>query len=70
MNIIIKTPQGEMDLEFYCKKQYKRINLIMKMIEEQFGVSLSTDCPELRHEILDISNFTKRLPSMVNEVFK
>ena len=68
MNIIVKTPQGEMDLEFYCQKQYKRINLIMKMIEDQFGVSLSTDCPELRHEMLDISNFTKRLPSMINEV--
>ena len=70
MNIIVKTPQGEMDLEFYCQKQYKRINLIMKMIEERFEVSLSTDCPELRHEILTISNFTRRLPLMINEVIK
>ena len=70
MNIIVKTPQGEMELSYYCDMQYKRINLIMKMIEERFGVSLSTDCPELRHEILTISNFTRRLPSMINEVIK
>lgn len=68
MDIIVKTPKGEMDLVYYCNMEYKRVNLIMKKIEDHFGVSLITDCPELRHEILDISNFIKRLPSMVNEV--
>lgn len=68
MKIIIKTPKGEMDLNYYSDMEYKRINLIMEMIEKQFDVTLSSDCPELRHEILNISNFIKRLPKMINEV--
>lgn len=67
LDAIVKTPKGEMTLEYYCNQQYKRINLIMKLIEDEFGVSLITNHPELRHQILDISNYTKRLPQMITE---
>jgi len=67
--IIIKTPQGEMDLEYLCEKQYEKINGLMHLIENEFDTSLH-EHEKLRHEILDISNFIKRLPSMVSEVIK
>jgi hypothetical protein len=38
------------------------------MIESTFSVSLEKDYPEIRHEILDISNFIKRLPERISEV--
>lgn len=66
MEALVKTPKGEMTLQFYCDSQYKRINLIMKLIEDEFGVSLNNH-PELRHYILDLSNFIKRLPQMISE---
>lgn len=68
MDVIIKTSKGEMNISYWADMEYKRVNLIMKMIEDNFGVSLATDYPELRHEILDVSNFIRRLPSMINEV--
>lgn len=67
MSILIKTPKGEMTLSYYCDMEYKRINLILKLIEDEFNVDLN-DHQELRHEILNISNFIRRLPSMISEV--
>lgn len=66
--IFIKTPQCELSLEKLCYKEYCKINNLMNMIEKEFNISLH-DYPELRHEILDISNFIKRLPKMISEVF-
>ncbi len=67
-NILVRIPQGdEMSLEYLCDKEYLKINHIMHMIEKDFKVSLH-DYPELRSKILDISNFIKRIPTMVSEI--
>lgn len=66
--IIIKTPQGsEITFEDLCYREYCKINNLMNIIENQFNISLH-DYPELRHEILDISNFIKRLSTLDLEV--
>lgn len=67
-DILIKTPQNcEMTLDKLCYREYCKINNLMNLIENTFKISLN-DYPELRHEILDISNFIKRLPSFDREV--
>lgn len=66
-NILIKTPQCEMSLSDLCKKEYLRINNLLHMIEKEFKISLH-DYPNLRGEILDISNFIKRIPLLEKEV--
>jgi hypothetical protein len=66
-DILIKTPQCEMTLETLCYREFCKTNNLMNIIEKTFGVSMH-DYPELRHEILDLSNFIKRLPDMVSEV--
>jgi len=65
--ILIKTPNCEMSLEDLCKKEYLKINNLMHMIEKQFDISLH-DYPELRGEILNISNFIKRIPYLQREI--
>ena len=65
--ILIKTSQCEMSLEDLCKKEYLKINHLMHMIEREFGISLH-DYPDLRGEILDISNFIKRIPYLEKEI--
>jgi len=65
--ILIKTPNCEISFENLCKKQYLKINNLMHMIEKEFGISLH-DHPELRGEILDISNFIKRIPYLQREI--
>lgn len=67
-DILVRTPQCELTLEKLCYKEYCKINNLMNMIEKEFGVSLH-DHPELRHEILGISNYIKRIPDMISEVF-
>lgn len=67
-DIYIITPQNcEMSLEKICYREYCKINNLMNMIESQLSVSLD-DYPDLRHEILNISNFIRRLPQCVSEV--
>ena len=66
--IFVKTPQCEISLDRLCYRQYCKINNLMNMIESTFSVSLEKDYPEIRHEILDISNFIKRLPERISEV--
>jgi len=66
-NILIKTPQYEIDFADLCNKECLKINGLLTYIEKEFKVQMS-DHQELRHEILDISNFIKRLPSMISEV--
>jgi hypothetical protein len=67
-DILIKTPFNcEMTLEKLCYREYCKINNLMNLIENTFNVKLN-DYPELRHEILDISNFIKRLPDLEREV--
>nr|DAN52310.1 MAG TPA: hypothetical protein [Caudoviricetes sp.] len=66
-NILVKTPQYEISLDDLCDNQYKKINHIMNMIENEFQTDMNLH-QELKHEILDISNFIRRLPGMVSEV--
>jgi len=65
--ILIKTPQYETSLENLCNKEYLKINNLMHMIEKQFDISLH-NYPELRGEILNISNFIKRIPYLQREI--
>jgi len=65
--ILLKTPQYEISFSDLCIKEYQKINNLMNLIESEFSTDMNSH-PELRHEILDISNFIKRLPSMVSEV--
>ena len=67
--ILVKTPQFEIDFENLCNNEYQKINNLMNIIEKELGVDMNNH-PEIRHEILDISNFIKRLPSMVSEVIE
>jgi hypothetical protein len=67
-NILVKIPSGcEMSLQDLCNKEYLKINNLMHIIEKDFNVSLH-DYPELRNEILDISNFIKRIPYYEKEI--
>lgn len=65
--ILIKTPQYEIDFANLCDKEYRKINNLMNIIEKEFNTDMNQH-PEIRHEILDISNFIKRLPIMISEV--
>lgn len=65
--ILVKTPQYEIEFSDLCKKQYLKINNLLNLIEYEFSTDMNIH-PELRHEILDISNFIKRLPDMISEV--
>lgn len=65
--ILIKTPQYEIEFNDLCQKEYKKINSLLSMIEEEFSTDMNLH-QNLRHEILDISNFIKRLPEMISEV--
>jgi hypothetical protein len=67
-DVLFKTPQYETDFKTLCENQYKYINGLMGLIEQEFDTSMH-EHPELRHRILDISNFIRRLPSFISEVF-
>ena len=67
--ILIKTPNYEVSFDDLCKKEYLKINNLMHMIEKQFNISLH-DYPELRGEILDISNFIKRIPYLQMDIMQ
>ena len=67
-DILIKTPQCEVSLKDLCNKEYLKINNLMHMIEKDLGISLH-NYPELRNEILDISNFIRRISSYEKDVF-
>lgn len=66
-NILIKTPQYEIEFGDLCTKEYKKINNLLTLIETEFETDMNKH-PNLRHEILDISNFVRRLPDMISEV--
>lgn len=66
-NILLKTPQYEIEFADLCQRQYKKINSLLTLIEQEFDIDMNSH-QKLRHEILDISNFIKRLPDMVSEV--
>lgn len=65
--ILVKTPQYEIEFNDLCQKEYKKINNLLSMIETEFSTDMNRH-QNLRHEILDISNFIKRLPEMISEV--
>jgi len=65
--ILIRTPQCEIDFDNICNKEYQKINSLMNLIEKEFDTDMNQH-PDIRHEILDISNFIKRLPTMISEV--
>ena len=64
--VIVKNSLGEMDLACWAEMEYKRVLLIMKLIEQTFSVDLN-DYPQLRKSILDTSNFIRRLPTTISE---
>jgi hypothetical protein len=66
--ILVKPNEVEMSFEDLCQKEYLKINGLMGMMEEDLNISLH-DYPELRNKILDISNFIKRLPNYINEIY-
>jgi hypothetical protein len=66
MQVLVKIPKGEMDLEYLCEMEYKRINGILTKIEEEFNTDMNNH-PELRHFILDTAAFIKRLPQTITE---
>lgn len=66
-NILFKTPKCEVEFRDLCKQQYQYINGLMGFIESEFSTSMHKH-PELRHRILDISNFVKRMPDYISEV--
>ena len=68
-NILIKNSIGEMDINFWAEKEYKRVILIMKLIEDNFDCDLNK-YPELRKSILDTSNFIRRLPDTISEIIE
>lgn len=65
--ILFKTPQYEIEFEDLCNRQFKQIVSIMGLIEKEFNTSMHKH-PNLRHKILDISNFINRLPDYLSEV--
>lgn len=67
--ILIKTPDREISLGNLCAKEYQKINNLMNLIEREFDTDMNLH-PSIRHEILDISNFIRRLPDMVSEVVR
>ena len=67
--ILIKTPDREISLVDLCTKEYQKINNLMNLIEREFDTDMNLH-PSIRHEILDISNFIRRLPAMVSEVVR
>ena len=67
--ILIKTSQCEINFDDLCDKEYKKINNIMNLVETEFQTTMDEHF-QIRHEILDISNFIKRLPTMISEVVK
>ena len=67
-NILVMTPSGcEISLGHLCNKEYLKINNLMHMIEREFKISLH-DYPDLRKEILNISNFIKRIPYLKTDI--
>lgn len=65
--ILVKTPSYEINFDELCNKEYQKINNLMSMIEKEFKTDMNKHV-DIRHEILDISNFIKRLPTMISEV--
>lgn len=65
MKILVKPPKGEMTLEYWADMEYKRINMILTLIEEEFNVDMNQH-PELRHYILDTSAYIRRLPQIIS----
>ena len=57
----------KLHLKLFVKKNIKKINNLMNLIEKEFNTDMNNH-QQIRHEILDISNFIKRLPTMVSEV--
>ena len=58
--LILKTPKGEMSLEYWLNDEYKRVNNILSLIEKEFDTDMN-EHEELRNYILDTSNYIKRL---------
>ena len=63
---IFKSKHMEMDFDYLCNMEYKRLLLLMKEVEDEFGVDLR-DYKNLRHKFLDVANFIKKLPDIKEE---
>lgn len=67
--ILVKTPQGEMSLQYLCDKECKRVQAVLNMIETEFNTSMMQHL-ELRKFLLDTASFIKSVPNMVSDVLK
>lgn len=68
-NIFVKTPQYEILLEDLCEQQYQKTVNLLALIEKEFDTTMH-DHQKLRSEILNLSNFTRRIPQMVEDVIE
>ncbi len=66
--LTIKTNKGEISIEDFSTMERKRIILLMKKVEDEFGINLR-DYKELRNEFLNVANFIRDIPNMVCEVY-
>lgn len=66
--ILLNIPvTGEVELKFACDRECKNLHSLLYLIEKELNISLK-NYPNIRKQILDSSNFIKRLPDMVNEI--
>ena len=66
--IILDIPiTGEAELKFVCDKECKKLYSLLYVIENELNINLK-DYPNIRKEILDSSNFIKRIPNMISDI--
>ncbi len=68
-DILVKTNNGKISIDLWAEIEYKRVLLIMKLIEETFSINLN-EYPKLRKAILNTANYIRRLPFEISEVVR
>lgn len=67
--VTIKTNKGEICISDFSSMEYKRIILLMRKVEDEFGINLK-DYKNLRNDFLNVANFIKSIPEMICEVYE
>ena len=68
--ILVKAPvTGEIELDFLCDKECRKLRSLLYKLEEEFNVNMK-DHSHIRKEILDCANFIQRIPSMISDVLE
>lgn len=66
--ILLRVPvTGEVELSYACDRECKNLHSLLYVIENELNINLK-DYPNIRKQILDSSNFIKRLPEMIDDV--